>query len=149
MKRGLLILAAATLLTLGTVGTAAAKAAKPADRDTRRGVPHPHRVQGTGLYGLVPVLHEAHQRRHSRVPVPRGRDQPGERSISLNQRCTELENGIEDMGQYIQISYPFTFSEPPELWDILHFPTLTGYNHHQCEITLYTYHSLILLLPIF
>ncbi len=146
MKRILFTLSAAALLALGSVGTAAAAApnrpiATPAEACrilTEFGAP--------GYTGSFQAC-----MRHINADVrayryPEDETDPQSDLISLDQRCTELENGVEDMGQSIQISYPFTFVEPPELWGILGFPTLTGYNHHQCEITLYTYHSLILLL---
>jgi hypothetical protein len=57
--------------------------------------------------------------------------------INLDQRCTELEQGITDpSGEFLQVTYPFYFEEPPG------FPLtqFTAVNHHQCELTLYAYH---------
>ena len=142
MKRILFTLAAAALLTLGTVGTAAAAAptrpiATPAEACrilTEFGAPGYE-----GSFGACMTHFNTDLRAYR---FPEDPSDPQSALISLDQRCSELENGVEDEGQYFQINYPFTFVEFPG-WP---FPTLTGYNHHQCEITLYTYHSLIPLL---
>jgi hypothetical protein len=66
-------------------------------------------------------------------------DEQGE-LITLDERCTQFEEGVTDpeTGETFQITYPFTFEEGPE-WP---FPVLTAQNHGQCEIALYTYHTL-------
>ena len=64
--------------------------------------------------------------------------------ISLSQRCTQFEQGVTDpeTGEFFQLTYPFFFGEggPDAGWP---FPELTAQNHKQCEITLYTYHTLV------
>ncbi len=60
--------------------------------------------------------------------------------LSLDQRCTLFEQGQTDpeTGEFFQITYPFVFEEDPS-WP---FPVLTARNHRECEVTLYTYHTL-------
>jgi hypothetical protein len=59
--------------------------------------------------------------------------------ISLDENCSILEAGISiPGGPTLQITYPFSFEEGPG-WP---FPVLYAQNHHQCEITLFTYHKL-------
>jgi hypothetical protein len=50
--------------------------------------------------------------------------------LSLSQRCAEFESQF--------LTYPFVFEEGPD-WP---FPVFTAYNRNQCEVTLYTYHTL-------
>jgi hypothetical protein len=50
--------------------------------------------------------------------------------LSLSQRCA----GFEAEG----LTYPFAFEEGPG-WP---FPVFTAHNRNQCEVTLYTYHTL-------
>jgi hypothetical protein len=138
MKRILLTLSAATLLIFGTVGTTAAAAPTQPIATPAKACRILTEYQAPGFQGSFGqcMTHFNKDMRAYRFYGAEGT------LIDLDQRCTELENGVEDMGQYFQISYPFTFEEFPG-WP---FPVLTGYNHHQCEITLFTYHSLIPLL---
>ena len=63
--------------------------------------------------------------------------------ISLDQRCTQFEQGVTDpeSGEVFRLTYPFFFGEggPEAGWP---FPEFTAQNHRQCEITLFTYHTL-------
>lgn len=63
--------------------------------------------------------------------------------LSLDQRCAQFEQGITDpeSGEVLRVTYPFFFTEggPQAGWP---FPEFTAQNHRQCEITLFTYHTL-------
>jgi len=75
---------------------------------------------------------------------PDNPEDPNSPLLSLSQRCSQFEEGIYDpeAGGLVQITYPFFFTEGGAAagWP---FPELTAQNHRQCEITLYTYHTLV------
>ena len=62
---------------------------------------------------------------------PANPEDPSSPLLSLAENCAFLE-------QEFGVSYPFTFEEGPE-WP---FPVLTAQNSKQCEITIFTYHTL-------
>lgn len=61
--------------------------------------------------------------------------------ISIDEQCTRLEEGlfVPPLGQFITVTYPFFFDEPPG-WP---FPEYWAMNHGQCENTLYAYHRFV------
>ncbi len=68
-------------------------------------------------------------------------DENPEVLLSLDQRCTQFENGLTDpeSGMTFAFTYPgFLLDEGPG-WP---FVTFTINNHAQCELALFTYHAL-------
>lgn len=66
---------------------------------------------------------------------------PNSPLISIDEQCKRLEEGIfvPPLGQFITVTYPFFFEEPPG-WP---FPEYWAMNHGQCENTLYAYHRFV------
>lgn len=62
--------------------------------------------------------------------------------ISLDERCRQFEQGLTDpvIGEFFQLTYPFTFEEGPD-WP---FPVYTAQNHRQCMTALFAYHTLVM-----
>lgn len=134
MKRILVTLSAAALLLFASVG--AAQAAGP-----KKDIATPSRscailVQyGAGGYSS---FRDCMANINRDVAALRFPDDATGVLIGLDQRCTQLEDGLYDpvAHMFFAISYPFFFGEPPGF----PIPQLTAHNHHQCEITLFTYH---------
>jgi hypothetical protein len=130
MKKLVVLLTAALALAIGT-GTAAARGnpngvlATPAEVCSV--LTNPSAVLGLVLYDSD--FATCMRNLHADMAAYRfASDITGE-PISLDQRCTELE-------QFFGVGYPFVFDEG-EGWPIV---TLSAMNHQQCEYTLWTYH---------
>lgn len=143
MKRLFVTLSAAMLLLVATVGTA--QAAGPS-----KDIATPSRscailVQyGAGGYSsfadcMANINQDLGAYRFFADP-----EDPSSPLISLDQNCSNLEAGFYDpeSGMTFAVTYPFFFGEGGAAagWP---FPELWAYNHHQCEITLFTYHKLV------
>lgn len=143
MKRTLLAVTSALLLAF--VATGAAQAATPsrtlATPSTACSIMVTYGVGGYSSFGncMGNLNRDVEAYRFPDDP-----QDPNSATLSLSQRCTQFEEGIFDpaAGGLVQISYPFFFAEFPG-WP---FPELTAQNHRQCEITLFTYHTLASLL---
>lgn len=136
MRRTLLPLAAALVLTLGSAGAASAAAptrvlATPAQACRTLAAFH------VGAYTSFETCMDTI---NADIAAYRFPSDDGSTLLSLDQRCAEFEAGLTDpeTGETLVITYPFTFEEGPQ-WP---FPVLTANNHRQCEVTLYTYHAL-------
>ena len=72
---------------------------------------------------------------------PENPEDPSSPLLSLDERCTQFEDGIFDpmLGEFFQIEYPFFFVEP-EGWP---FPEYWAQNRQQCMNTLYAYHRFV------
>jgi hypothetical protein len=83
-------------------------------------------------------------RLHSDIAEYRFPNDEGTALISLDQRCSQFEQGLTDpeTGEFFQLTYPFQFVEFPG-WP---FPEFWAENHQQCMITLFAYHTLASLL---
>ncbi len=143
MKRTLVTLSAAMLLLFATVGVA--QAAGPS-----KDIATPSRScailaqYGAGGYTSFAdcMANINHDIRTYRFPADP--EDPSSPIIGLDQRCADLEAGFYDpvSGMTLAVTYPFFFDEGGAAagWP---FPELTAHNHHQCEITLFTYHKLV------
>lgn len=141
MKRVLLPLAAALLLAFASVGTASAA---PPVRETAT-PSNACAIMVQFKVGGYASFADCMRNLHADMAAYRfPSDDPNGGLLTLSQRCSELEAGVFDPVENVvlKVTYPFVFTEFPG-WP---FPTLTGYNHQQCEYTLFTYHSLAVLL---
>jgi hypothetical protein len=140
VRRLTLILAAAAVLALGTASTASAAAptkpiATPAQicRDL---------VQfGAGGYDSFQDCMRQINGDVRDYRFPANPEDPTSPLLSLSQNCAALEAGITDpvTGEFLQVTYPFYFAEPPG-WP---FPQYTGMNHRQCQLAIYAYHRFV------
>jgi hypothetical protein len=143
VKRTLVILSAAALLLFASVGIAQAAGPKKDIGTPSRSCAILAEYHAGGYTSFQDCMRTINQDLAA-YRFPADPTDPSSPLMNLDQRCTELENGVFDpqAGMTISISYPFFFGEggPAAGWP---FPELTGYNHHQCEIILFTYHKLV------
>ncbi len=133
MKRTLLILSAAALLLFATFGVAQAAGPKKDIATPSRACAILAQNPQSGYTSFADCMRTFNKDMRAYRFFSDETD-PTSPLIGLDQRCTDLEG----MG----ISYPFWFTEGgiDAGW---YWPELTAYNHHQCEITLFTYHKLV------
>lgn len=133
MKRYLVTLSAAALLLFATVGAAQAAGPKKDIATPSRSCAILAQYDAGGYSSFADCMRHINQDLRA-YRFFADEEDPTSPLIGLDQRCTDLEG--------FGITYPFFFTEggADAGWP---FPELTAYNHHQCEITLFTYHKLV------
>ena len=140
MRKLMLVVAAATIALTAGLGTA--QAAKP-----DRLLATPANVC-RDIVNIRPDLYSSYgdcvgnlNRDVAAFRFPANPGDPNSPLISIDEQCTRLEEGVfvPPLGQFITVTYPFFFFEPPP-WP---FPEYWAMNHGQCENTLYAYHRFV------
>jgi hypothetical protein len=140
VRRTLLSLAAALMLVVGTVGAAqAAEGPKRLLGNPSTACRVLVQYQAGGYTSFEDCMETINQD-IAAYRFPANPEDPSSPLLSLSENCAMLEAGFTDpsTGETFQVTYPFFFDEPP-FWP---FPELTAYNHRQCVVTIYTYHTL-------
>jgi hypothetical protein len=142
VKRTLVTLSAAMLLLFATVGVGQAAGPKNDIATPSRACAILTEYDAGGYSSFADCMANINQDMMA-YRFPADPSNPSSPLIGLDQRCTDLEVGFYDpeSGLTLAVTYPFFFTEGGAPgWP---FPELWGYNHHQCEITLFTYHKLV------
>lgn len=140
MRRLTLILAAAAILALGTASTASAAAPTKPIATPSQVCRDLVQFQAGGYTSFQDCMSQINED-IAAYRFPLDPSDPNSPLLSLSQNCAGLEAGVTDpvTGEFLQVTYPFYFAEPPG-WP---FPQYTGMNHQQCQNAIFAYHQFV------